>query len=89
MASVDDSSIDNDSNDGFISTKDIKYNRYGTQIHPELDTRYARSKTSDLIKQTQNERKGKELSEKSTGKVLHRVFKAVVNELNNTLPHLG
>ena len=49
-------------------------------------------KIRDLIKQTQNECKGEELSENSMGKSLHKVSKAVVDELNNlftTLIELG
>ena len=35
-----------------------------------------------------NEWKGSELSAKSTGKGLYKVFKDVVNELKNALPNL-
>ena len=41
------------------------------------------------MKQNKNEWKGAELLEKIMGTVLHKLFKAVVNELNNELPHLG
>ena len=60
-----------------------------SQIHQEINARYDRLKINDRIKQTQSEWKGEELSEKSMGKVLHKVFKAVVNEINNELPTLG
>ena len=43
----------------------------------------------DYNKQTQNEWKWAKLSEKSIGKGLHKVFKNVVNELNNSLTTLG
>ena len=46
-------------------------------------------KIRDHIRQTQNEWKGAELSEKIMGKVLHKLFKDVVNELRNAFPNLG
>ena len=42
-------------------------------------------KIRDCIQQ-KNEWKGAELSAMSMGKFLHKVFKTIVNELNNTLP---
>ena len=58
---------------------DIKDIQDGSQIHPEINARYDRLKIRDRIKQTQIERKWAELSAKSMGKVLHKLFKAVVN----------
>ena len=40
------------------------------------------------MKQTQNKWREADLSEKSTGKVLNKVFKVVVNELMNELNDL-
>ena len=37
----------------------------------------------------QNKWKGAELAAKRLGKGLHKVFKVIVNELNNALPTLG
>ena len=51
----------------------------GGQIHPDLNARYTRFKICDHIRKMKNEWKGSELSEKSMGKVLHKLFKAVVN----------
>ena len=60
-----------------------------SQIHTEINTKYDRLKIRECIRKMQNECKGAELSDKSMGKVLHKVFKAVVNEINNELPTLG
>ena len=60
----------------------------GSQIHPEVNSRYASLKIHDCIKQSQNEWKWSELSANSMGKGLHKFFKAVVNELNNAFPTL-
>ena len=46
-------------------------------------------KIRDRIRQAKSECKGAEISAKSMGKGLHKVFKVVVNELNNSLPTLG
>ena len=89
MDSIDESYTDNDSYYGSIITNALEDIQGGIQIHPELNPRDARFKIRDRIKQTQNEWKGAELSENSMGKGLHKVFKAVVNELNNALPNLG
>ena len=50
MASIDDSSADNDSGEISISMNALKDILYGIQIHPELNERYARLKSSDCIK---------------------------------------
>ena len=85
MASIDDLSIYDDSDDRYISTNSIEDIWYGNQIHPELNTRDDRLKIRDCIKQTKSGWKGSELSANSMGKGLHKLFKTVVNELNNTL----
>ena len=43
----------------------------------------------DFILKNQNEWKGSELSTRIMGKVLHEIFKAVVNDLKNALSTLG
>ena len=78
LASIDDSFTDNDYDDGYISKNSLGDIWYGIQIHPEINARYSRLKIHDRIKQTQNEFKGAELSDKSMGKVLHKLFKFVV-----------
>ena len=60
----------------------------GIYIHPNIDARYAGLKIRDRIRQTKNEWKGTELPAKNMGKGLYKLFKAVVNELNNKLPKL-
>ena len=56
-----------------------------SQIHPEINARDAKYKICDHSRLIQNECKGEELSEKSMGKRLHKIFKAFVTELKNTL----
>ena len=46
-------------------------------------------KIRDHVRQVQGEWKVAELPEKGMGKVLHKVFKAVVKSLKNSLPNLG
>ena len=75
--------------DGYIITNSIKDIWYVNQIHLELNKRYYRLKIRDCIKQTQSGWKGAELSANIMRKVLHKLFKSVVNELNNTFPILG
>ena len=89
MSSIDELSTDDDTDDGYISKNVPKDILDGSKIHPDNNERDARLKISDRIKQTQNEWKGAEISAKSTGKVLHKTFKAVVNKLKNALPTLG
>ena len=55
MASNDELSIDDDSDDGYISTNAIEDIWVGIQIHPDITTRYAKLKICDHTKQTQNE----------------------------------
>ena len=89
MASIDESYIYDDSDGISISMNALEDIRDGSQIQPDLNTRYSRLKISDRIKQTQNEWKVLELSLKSMGKGLHKVFKAVVKKLKNEFPNLG
>ena len=55
MDSIDESYIDDDSDDGYISKNALEDIWYGSQIRPELHAWYARLKIRDHIKQTQNE----------------------------------
>ena len=50
MASIDESSTENDSDEGSISTNALKEILDGSQIHIELNARYARLKILDRIK---------------------------------------
>ena len=78
-SSIDELYADVDSDYGTISTNAFKEIWDGRQIHPYINASDAILRTCDPVKQTQNEWKGSEISEKSMGKVLHKVFKAVVN----------
>ena len=89
LTSIDESSTDDDSDDGYISTNTLEDIRNVNYLHPGINTRYARLKIHERIRQTQGEWKGLELSAKRVGKGLHKIFKAVVNELKNLLPILG
>ena len=51
LDSVDDSPIDGDSYDGYISTNDLEYIRDGIQIRPDINARYSRLKIRDRIRQ--------------------------------------
>ena len=79
---------DDDSDDGSVSTNALKYIWDGIQIHPKIKAIDTRSKICDYIKRMQSKWKNAELSEKNMGKVLHKVFMSVVNELNNSMPTL-
>ena len=67
MASIDESSTDIDSDDKSISTNALDDIQYGSQIHPDINTRYSILKIRDSIKQMKNEWKGVELSMESMG----------------------
>ena len=88
MVSYYGSSTYDDSNGGSITTNDIKEIWYGNYVHPEINTRDTRLKIRECIRKIRSEWKGVELSEKRMGKGLHKLFKDVVNELNNPLPTL-
>ena len=89
MDSTDESSTDDDSDYGSISTNATKDIWYGIQIHPDNNTRYSIFKIHDRIRKTQSELKVSELSEKSIGKGIHKLFKVVMNKLRNSLLTLG
>ena len=60
----------------------------GSQSHPSANRREAH-RIRDCFKQTQVEWKGELLSMRNMGKGLHKVFKAVVNDISQALPNLG
>ena len=81
-------STENDSDDRYISENDLEYIQDRSQIHPDINARYTIFKIHDRIRQTQNEWKGSEISAKSMSKVLHKIFKDVVDELKSLLYNL-
>ena len=44
LDSIDESSTEDESDDGYISMNALKYIWYGSQIHPDINERYARLK---------------------------------------------
>ena len=54
LASTDESSTDDESDDRYISTNYLEGIRCGSQIHSEIKERYFRLKISDHIRLTQN-----------------------------------
>ena len=88
LASTDESSTDDDSDYGYISTYYIYYIRYGSHTHTNINPRYFRLKICYHVTQSKNEWKESELSENNIGKGLHKLFKTVVNEWNKSLPNL-
>ena len=89
LASIDGLSTDNESYDGSISIQYLEDIRDRSQIYPDIKGKYSGLKICDRIRQTQHEWKGAELSAKIIGKGLHKVFKAVVNEINDECTNLG
>ena len=78
LASIDESSADNNSDEEYKSTDDIKKIWYGTYVNTNNNARDARLKICEHIRQAQSEWKRAELSEKRTGKGLHKVYEVVV-----------
>ena len=60
----------------------------GSQFHPIINRRESRYKIRDRIKQGQSEWKGEFSSIQNMGKVLHNIFKAMVNKVSQALPIL-
>ena len=60
-----------------------------SQSHLIINRRDTLYKIRDCIKQGQAEWKGALLSNWNMGKGLHKLFKAVVNEISQALPILG
>ena len=79
LASIDESSTEDDSDDRFIGTNALKKIWDGSYINPDINSRYAILKIHDHINQAQSKLKETELSEKRMGKVLHKLVKAVEN----------
>ena len=55
LVSIYQLSIDNDSDDRSISANNLGGIQARSQIHPNINARYARFKIRDRIRQTQNE----------------------------------
>ena len=72
-----------------MSTDTLEDIRGGSQSHPRINRREARYQICDLIKLIQAEWKGELLSTRNMGKGLHKLFKAVVNDILQALPILG
>ena len=79
MASIDESSTDNESDDRSISTNALEDICYESQINPDITTIDARLKICDGIKETQIEWKVAELSVNSMVKGLHKVYNVAVD----------
>ena len=58
LASIDESSADNNSDDKYISTDYCEDIWYGIYVHPYIHERDSRLKVRDRIRQAQNEWKG-------------------------------
>ena len=72
-----------------MSTEMLEDIRDDSQSHPSINMREACYKIGDHIKWIQVEWKGALLSTQNMGKGLHKVFKAVVNDILKVLPILG
>ena len=71
----------NDSDAKPMSTDMLEYICDSSQSHPCINRREARYKVRDQIKRGQAKWKGALLSTQNMGKSLHKLFKAVVNEI--------
>ena len=60
-----------------------------SQSHLSINRRDVLYNIRDYIKQRQDEKKGALLSTRNMGKVLHKVFKSIVNELSESSPIMG
>ena len=54
-ASIDESSTDNNSDDGYISTNALGDSRYGNYLHPDINAIYARLKIHEHIRKSKSE----------------------------------
>ena len=77
------------SDDGYISKNALGVIRDENCVQTDINVRDARLKMRDHINQAQSEWKGSKLSANNIGKVLYKLFKAILRELNNSLPTLG
>ena len=80
MSSGDESDNEPMSTDIFEDIRD------DSQSRPSVNRREARYRIHDHIKQSQEKYKGGLLSTQNMGKVLHKVFKAVIGEILQDLP---
>ena len=71
--------MENDSDDGSISTNALDEIHYGIYLHPYVKGRYSILKILDNIKQAQIECKVAEIPEKSMGKGSHKLFKDILS----------
>ena len=60
----------------------------GSKSHPSINRIEAHYNIMHCIKQGKIERKGALLSTQNMGKGLHKIFKAVINEISQTLKNL-
>ena len=82
-----------DSNEKFnqdlISMETLEDIRDGSQTHPNVNSREARYKIRDRIRQIQLEWKGSLKATQSMGKGLHKVFSTAVKGISQELEALG
>ena len=78
-----------ESDDDPISTEILEDVCDSSQSCPNVNTREARYKIRDRIKQIQSEWKGSLKATQNMGNFLHKVFKTVVKEISQYLPPLG
>ena len=76
------------SDDEPMSTDMLEDIRDGSKSHPRVNRRETCYKIRDRIKRIQTEWKRALLSTQNMGKILHKVFRAVVNEIPQVLPIL-
>ena len=88
LASIDETSTDNKSDYGSISTGALEDILDGNYVNPNITARDTILKICDRIRQAQREWKGAVVSAKRMGNFLHKVFKVAVKELNNSFPTL-
>ena len=77
-----------ESDHDLISMEMLKDIRDGNQTHSNVNSREARYKIRDSIRQRQSEWKGALKATRSMGKVLHKVFSTVVKEIFQKLTAL-
>ena len=83
---MDEMSLGDKSNAEPMSTDMLKDIHDRSQYLPKINSREVLYKIYDSIKQRQGELKGELLSTRNMGKGLYKVFKAVVNEISESLP---
>ena len=79
----------NESNRDIISTEMLEDIHDGSQTHPKVNIRESHYKIRDIIRQRQSEWKGALKATRNMGKVLHKVFKIFVKEIQQELTPLG